>query len=114
MISIILGTRPEIIKMSPIIRACQQEKAPFFILHSGQHYSYEMDRAFFKDLHLPEPAYNLDVGSGSHAVQTARIMTGIEDVLHKENPDIVLVQGDTNTVLGDPLQHQKFTPQLGM
>ncbi len=113
MISIILGTRPEIIKMSPIIRACQQEKAPFFILHSGQHYSYEMDRAFFKDLHLPEPTYNLDVGSGSHAVQTARIMTGIEDVLHKENPDIVLVQGDTNTVLGGSLAASKIHTPVG-
>jgi len=113
MISIILGTRPEIIKMSPIIRACQHKRIPFFILHTGQHYSYEMDRTFFKDLQLPEPTYNLDVGSGSHAVQTSKIMTGIEDVLLKEKPDLVLVQGDTNTVLGGSLAASKIHIPLG-
>jgi len=65
--SIIVGTRPEIIKMSPIIRECERLKLNYFILHTGQHYSYNMDRVFFEQLELPQPKYNLDVGSGSHA-----------------------------------------------
>jgi len=113
MIAIVLGTRPEIIKMSPVIRECESRGTDFFILHSGQHYSYEMDRAFFDDLDLPEPKYNLDVGSGTHAGQTARILTGIEDVLVKEEPDIVLVQGDTNTVMAGALAAAKLHIRVG-
>ena len=113
MIAIVLGTRPEIIKMSPIIRECEARNLDYFILHSGQHYSYEMDRAFFEDLDLPEPKYNLDVGSGTHAGQTARILTGIEDVLVKESPDIVLVQGDTNTVMAGALAAAKLHIRVG-
>ena len=86
---IILGTRPEIIKMSPLIRACEDKQYDYFILHTGQHYSYEMDRTFFEQLELPEPKYNLDVGSGTQAVQTAKILTGIEEILLKEKPDVV-------------------------
>ena len=113
MIAIVLGTRPEIIKMSPIIRECEARNLDYFILHSGQHYSYEMDRAFFEDLELPEPKYNLDVGSGTQAGQTAKIMTGIEDVLVKESPDIVLVQGDTNTVMAGALAAAKLHIRVG-
>ncbi|HPS23940.1 MAG TPA: UDP-N-acetylglucosamine 2-epimerase, partial [Methanoregulaceae archaeon] len=93
MFAIILGTRPEIIKMSPIIRSCQKKGVDFFILHTGQHYSYEMDRVFFEELGLPTPDFNLDVGSKNHAEQTGLIMTGIEKILQKEMPDVVLVQG---------------------
>ena len=107
MIAIILGTRPEIIKMSPVIRSCQRKGADFFVLHTGQHYSYEMDRVFFEQLGLPLPDFNLDVGSGSHAEQTGLIMTGIEKILQKEKPDVVLVQGDTNTVLAGALTASK-------
>ena len=113
MIAIVLGTRPEIIKMSPVIRECEAKKLDYFILHTGQHYSYEMDRAFFVDLELPEPKYNLDVGSGTHAVQTGKIMTGIEHVLMEEQPDIVLVQGDTNTVLAGALAAAKLHIRVG-
>ncbi len=108
MIAIVLGTRPEIIKMSPIIRECEAKNLDYFILHTGQHYSYEMDRTFFLELELPEPKYNLDVGSGSHAEQTSRILTGIEHVLMEEQPDIILVQGDTNTVLAGALAAAKL------
>ncbi|MGB4757364.1 MAG: UDP-N-acetylglucosamine 2-epimerase, partial [Candidatus Methanoculleus thermohydrogenotrophicum] len=108
MIAIVLGTRPEIIKMSPIIRECESRNLDYFILHSGQHYSYDMDRAFFEELELPEPKYNLDVGSGTHAEQTGRIRTGIEKVLMQEKPDIVLVQGDTNTVMAGALAAAKL------
>ncbi|WOX56113.1 MULTISPECIES: non-hydrolyzing UDP-N-acetylglucosamine 2-epimerase [unclassified Methanoculleus] len=113
MIGIILGTRPEIIKMSPVIRECERRNLDYFILHSGQHYSYEMDRVFFEELDLPDPEYSLDVGSGTHAGQTAKIMTGVEDVLMKESPDIVLVQGDTNTVMAGALTASKLHVQVG-
>ena len=113
MIAIILGTRPEIIKMSPIIRECKRKGADYFILHTGQHYSYEMDKTFFEELELPSPKYNLDAGSGSHAEQTGRIMTGIEKILIKELPDIVLVQGDTNTVLAGVLAAAKLHIRIG-
>jgi len=113
MIGIILGTRPEIIKMSPIIRECELKGVDYFILHTGQHYSYEMDRAFFEELELPEPKYNLDVGSGTHAEQTGKIMSGIEKILMQEQPDIVLVQGDTNTVLAGALAASKLHIRVG-
>lgn len=112
-IMIILGTRPEIIKMSPIIRACQEKTSNFSILHTGQHYSYTMDTIFFDDLSLPRPKYNLDVGSGLHGEQTGKMLAGIEKVLIKENPSIVLVQGDTNTVLAGALATAKISIKLG-
>lgn len=113
MISIILGTRPEIIKMSPIIRECETQGHDYFVLHTGQHYSYEMDGAFFDDLELPKPQYNLDVGSGTHAEQTARILTGVEKVLIEKKPDLVLVQGDTNSVLAGALTAAKLHIDVG-
>jgi UDP-N-acetylglucosamine 2-epimerase (non-hydrolysing) len=113
MIGIILGTRPEIIKMSPVIRECERRNIDYFVLHTGQHYTYEMDRLFFDELELPEPDYNLDVGSGTHAGQTAKIMTGVEDVLMKESPEIVLVQGDTNTVVAGALAASKLHTRIG-
>jgi len=70
MFSLVLGTRPEIIKLSPIIRECESRNIPYFTLHTGQHYSYEMDRIFFEELELPQPKFNLDVGSGLHGEQT--------------------------------------------
>ena len=112
-LAIILGTRPEIIKMSPVIRKCQQEWLDFFILHTGQHYSYNMDRIFFEKLHLPEPRYNLEIGSGSHGEQTGRMIIEIEKILAKENPDVVLVQGDTNTVLAGAIAASKMGIKIG-
>lgn len=112
-ISIIVGTRPEIIKMCPIIRECQRLNLDYFILHTGQHYSYNMDRVFFKQLELPQPKYNLNVGSSSHAKQTGDILTKIEDVLIKEKPDIVLVEGDTNTVLAGSIAAAKLGIKVG-
>ncbi len=79
----------------------------FFVLHTGQHYSYDMDRVFFEELGLPTPDFNLDIGSKSHAEQTGLIMTGIEKILQKERPEVVLVQGDTNTVLAGTLAASK-------
>ncbi len=112
-IAIILGTRPEIIKMSPIIRECEKQGIEYYILHTGQHYSYDMDRIFFDQLKLPEAKYNLDVGSGKHGEQTAKMLTGIEEILLKDTPDVVLVQGDTNTVLAGALAASKLRIKVG-
>lgn len=104
--AIILGTRPEIIKMSPIIRFLQKEKKDCLMIHTGQHYSYEMDRVFFKDLELPEPRYQLSekAESADHQGEhTGRMMAGIERILLKERPSMVLVEGDTNSVLAGAL-----------
>lgn len=112
-IAIILGTRPEIIKLSGIIRICDKRKYNYFIIHTGQHYSYTMDKTFFKDLELPDAKYKLDVGSGTHGEQTAKILERVEQVLLKEKPDFVLVQGDTNTVLAGALAASKLGIKVG-
>jgi len=113
MIAIVLGTRPEIIKMSPVIRECEKRGLDYFILHTGQHYSYEMDKVFFEELELPQSRYNLNVGSGTHAEQSGKIMMGVEKVLMEEKPDVVLVQGDTNTVLAGVLAATKLHIKVG-
>ncbi|MCW4033728.1 MAG: UDP-N-acetylglucosamine 2-epimerase (non-hydrolyzing) [Candidatus Bathyarchaeota archaeon] len=110
---VVLGTRPEIIKMSPVIHELERRKLDYSILHTGQHYSYNMDKVFFDVLGLPDAAYNLDVGSGSHGKQTGRMLIEIEGVLEKERPDVVLVQGDTNTVLAGALAAAKLGIKIG-
>jgi UDP-N-acetylglucosamine 2-epimerase (non-hydrolysing) len=112
-IAIILGTRPEIIKMAPLIKIYQKNRADFFLLHTGQHYSYDMDKVFFKQLKLPRPEFNIDVGSGSHAEQTGKMLIGIEKILLEEKPDIVLVEGDTNSVLAGGLAAAKLGIKVG-
>jgi UDP-N-acetylglucosamine 2-epimerase (non-hydrolysing) len=113
MISVILGTRPEIIKMSPIIRELEGRGLEYSIIHTGQHYSYEMDRIFFKELELPLPDINLDVGSGTQADQTGRMLPKIERVLLDQRSEMVLVQGDTNTVLAGALTAAKLDIPVG-
>jgi len=112
-VSVILGTRPEIIKLSPIIFEFERLGLDYFILHSGQHYSYSLDRVFFEQLGLPDAKYNLDVGSGSHGLQTGKMLIGIERVLRDESPDVVLVQGDTNTTLAGALAAVKLHIPVG-
>jgi UDP-N-acetylglucosamine 2-epimerase (non-hydrolysing) len=112
-IAIVVGTRPEVIKMAPIIKECIRLGTDYFIIHSGQHYSFEMDRIFFEQMHLPEADYKLEVGSGSHASQTAKIMEGVERVISGTKPDFVLVQGDTNTVLASAIAVTKLHINLG-
>jgi len=112
-ISIILGTRPEIIKMSPVIRELKNKGSDYFILHTGQHYSYNLDRIFFEELELPAAKYNLDVGSGTHAEETGKMLMGIEKILNEEKPDVVLVEGDTNTVLAGALAASKLHIEVG-
>lgn len=112
-IGIILGTRPEIIKMSEIISLCEKRNLDYFIIHTGQHYSYNMDKAFFENLELPNPKYNLEVGSGTHGEQTGKIIARVEQVLLKEKPSVVLVEGDTNTVLAGALAANKLGIKVG-
>lgn len=112
-VAIVLGTRPEIIKMAPVIRACQKEKVEFDIIHTGQHYSYELDKIFFEELELPSARFNLEVGSASHGKQTGLMLERIEAVLMQEKPDIVLVEGDTNSVLAGALAAAKLHIKVG-
>ena len=112
-IAVVVGTRPEIIKMAPVIRQLEKRNADFFILHTGQHYSYKMDRVFFEQLKLPQTKYNLEVGSGSHSEQTAKLLIGVEEVLRKEKPDVILVEGDTNSVLAAALVASKLNIKVG-
>jgi UDP-N-acetylglucosamine 2-epimerase (non-hydrolysing) len=112
-ICIVIGTRPEIIKMAPLIRACEKKKLDYFILHTGQHYSYEMDRKFFEDLELKEPKYNLNVGGKEYRKQVGMMIREISEVLKKEKPEILFVQGDTNTVLAAALAANKLGIKIG-
>ena len=112
-IAIVLGTRPEIIKMSPLIRDCNKKGLDYFIVHTRQHYSYAMDKIFFEQLKLSEAKYNLDVGSGSHGAQTEKMLRGIEKALQKEIAEVVLVEGDTNTVLAGALAASKLHIKVG-
>lgn len=112
-IATILGTRPEIIKMAPIIAEISDRGIDQIVLHTGQHYDKEMSDNFFKDLEIPSPDYNIHVGSGTHGRQTGRMMEGIEEILMEEKPDIVLVQGDTNAVLAGALVCAKLHIAVG-
>lgn len=112
-IATILGTRPEIIKMAPIIDEISKRGIDQIVLHTGQHYDKEMSDNFFRDLEIPTPDYNIHVGSGTHGKQTGLMMKGIEEVLLEEKPDIVLVQGDTNAVLAGALVASKLHIAIG-
>ena len=112
-IAIVLGTRPEIIKMASVMDEIQNKGHELLLIHTGQHYDKEMSENFFLDLKLPKPNYNIHVGSGSHGKQTGKMMEGIEEVLLDEKPDIVLVQGDTNAVLAGALVAVKLHIPVG-
>ena len=112
-IATILGTRPEIIKMAPIIDEISKRGLDQVVIHTGQHYDKEMSDNFFRDLEIPTPDYNIQVGSGTHGKQTGLMMKGIEEVLLEEKPDIVLVQGDTNAVLAGALVASKLHIAIG-
>ena len=111
----IVGARPQFIKAAAVSRAIQaiNRKGPRrrireILVHTGQHYDDVMDRVFFEELEIPRPGHRLGVGSGPHGKQTARMMEGIESVLQKENPDVVLVYGDTNSTLAGTLTAVKL------
>jgi UDP-N-acetylglucosamine 2-epimerase (non-hydrolysing) len=109
----VVGTRPEIVKMAPIIHECERRNIDLFLLHTGQHYSETMSQMFFRDMDLRAPDKNLNIGSGSHSEQTAKALLGIEKELLKVSPDIVLVEGDTNAVLSAALAAVKVGIPVG-
>lgn len=109
----VLGTRPEIIKLAPVIRECRRRGRQFSIIHTGQHYSKELDEVFFNQLNLPSPDYNLEVGSGPHGMQTGEMVIGVESLLLEKQPNIVLAQGDTNSTLAASIATSKLDAKLG-
>jgi len=100
---IIVGTRPQIIKTQPIIQELISRKKDFTIIHTGQHYDYEMSRSFFNELKISKPDYNLGIHKGNNLKQLSDMMKKLEKLLVKINPDIVLVPGDTRSALGSAL-----------
>lgn len=94
----VVGARPQFVKLAPIARA-MQGKAEHLIAHTGQHYDHNMSDAFFADLEIPQPDYNLGVGSGKHGEQTGAMLAGLEKIIEDTAPDWVLVYGDTNSTL---------------
>jgi UDP-N-acetylglucosamine 2-epimerase (non-hydrolysing) len=104
----ITGARPNFPKAAPVLRALERLGVPQRLLHTGQHYGEQMFEVFFRQLGLPEPDINLGVGSGSHAQQTAAIMTGVEEVLTAERPALVVVYGDVNSTVAAALVAAKL------
>lgn len=112
-VALIVGTRPEIIKMSPVVKELERRGIEHLLVHTGQHYDYLMDGVFFKDLGLKEPTVNLKVGSGSQVSTIAKIMEALEKYFTTEKPDVVLVQGDTNSALAGALVSAKMHLKSG-
>src|SRR3954462_16015083 len=108
---VIAGARPNFMKVAPILRALQAAGDEGILVHTGQHFDASMSDAFFRDLAIPDPNFHLGVGSGTHAVQTAKIMEGFEPVLLQVRPDWVLVVGDVNSTLACALVASKLRLQ---
>lgn len=106
---LVAGARPNFMKIAPIYRASKKyEGISCKIVHTGQHYDFEMSQAFFQDLDLPHPDFYLGAGSGSHAVQTAKIMVAFEEICLQEKPDCVMVVGDVNSTLACSITAKKL------
>jgi len=106
----ITGIRPDFIRMKNIFKGLD-EHFHHVMIHTGQHYDDNMSKQFFDDLEIPKPDYNLGVGSGTHAEQTSKMLVGIENVLNREKPDLVIVYGDTNSTLAGALAAAKLHPE---
>jgi UDP-N-acetylglucosamine 2-epimerase (non-hydrolysing) len=110
----VIGARPNFVKMAPVIAALRKRmpESEHIVVHTGQHYDRAMSEVFLDQLAVPEPDHMLDVGSGSHAAQTARVMERIEGVMLDEKPDLVIVPGDVNSTLAATLVAAKLGIRL--
>lgn len=107
-----VGARPQFIKAAPVSRALKSAGHREFLVHTGQHYDDRMSRVFFEELSLPTPAVNLEVGSGSHGWQTGQMLMGLEMTMQQQQPDCVLVYGDTNSTIAAALAACKLQLSL--
>lgn len=132
-ISFIIGTRPEIIKISSIIKECERRKIKNIIIHSGQHFNYKMNKIFFEELNIRKPDYHIELNKAdsldskipgnnfsenpdaciSHGKQLSTMIVQIKEILSREKPDLVIVQGDTNTTLAGGLAAAKLGIKIG-
>ena len=113
-IIIVAGARPNFMKIAPLVHQLRKSDADvtWKLVHTGQHYDYEMSRVFFDDLELPEPDFFLDAGSGTHAEQTARVILAFEKVCIQEKPDWVVVVGDVNSTMACSITAKKMNIQV--
>jgi UDP-N-acetylglucosamine 2-epimerase (non-hydrolysing) len=111
-IFLVAGARPNFMKIAPLIKELKKNQLSFKLIHTGQHYDYEMSKIFFDDLGIPEPDIYLNVGSASHAVQTAKIMIEFESVISNEKPILVVVVGDVNSTLACSLVAKKLNVKI--
>lgn len=110
----VVGARPNFMKMAPLLKVMNHypEKVEHLLVHTGQHYDEKMSKAFFEDLGMPKPDIDLGVGSGSHAVQTAKIMVAFEQVCLREKPDLFIVVGDVNSTMACTITAKKLGIQV--
>jgi UDP-GlcNAc3NAcA epimerase len=110
----VIGARPQIIKAAALSRAISEKftsQLTEVLVHTGQHYDENMSAVFFDELGIPKPDYNLAVGSGSHGHMTAAMLSGLETILEKENPEAVVIYGDTNSTIAAALAAIKPCPK---